>query len=206
MKSAFYVILRFLLWLPAKLVLRIHYKGRKNEPSRKEGPYIVCANHQHVLDVVFLGIVLRHQQPHFMAKEELFKIPVLRFLIRKLGAYPVSRGKSDVGAVKRTIALLEGGRSVGMFPQGTRCPERNPRDCKIKFGAGMIAAHAGATVLPVHIKMKNYKWKFFRRVDVIIGEPIPFERFAYQDGVAGEYARMTGMIYDEICRLGEEQE
>ena len=91
-----------------------------------------------------------------------------------------------------------------MFPQGTRCPLREPRDCKIKFGAGLITAHTGAKVLPVHIKMKNYKWKFFRRVDVIIGEPIPFEAFHYQQGVSGEYARITQQIYDEICRLGEE--
>ncbi|MBQ8358090.1 MAG: 1-acyl-sn-glycerol-3-phosphate acyltransferase [Clostridia bacterium] len=203
MKSAFYTVIRFLLWLPAKLIFRIHVKGRKNEPARKDGVYLVCANHQTVLDVVFLCVALRHQQPHFMAKEELFKVPVLGWLVRKLGAYPVSRGKGDVGAVKRTIHLLEGGRSVGMFPQGTRCAERNPRDCKIKFGAGLIAAHAGVQILPVHIKMKNYKWKFFRRVDVIIGEPMPFESFAYREGVTGEYARMTERVYDEICRLGE---
>ena len=52
--------------------------------------------------------------------------------------------------------------------------------------------------------MKNYKWKFLRRVTVIVGEPIPFERFQYKEGESGEYARITQMIYDEICRLGEQ--
>ena len=204
MKSVFYTIIRFLLGFPARLLFRIRRKGRKNEPRREQGPYLVCANHQTLLDVVFIAASLKRQQPHFMAKAELFRVPVFGWLVRKLGAFPVSRGKGDVWAVKHSIELLKSGRSVGMFPQGTRCPERNPRDCQIKFGAGLIAAHAGATVLPVHIKMKNYKWRFFRRVQVIIGEPIPFENFHYREGVAGEYARITGMIYDEICRLGEE--
>ena len=205
MKSAFYTVIRALLGLPARLLFRVRRIGKKNEPKREDGPYLVCANHQTVLDVVFLAASLKRQQPHFMAKAELFKVPVLGWLVRKLGAFPVSRGKGDVGAVKHSIALLKNGRSVGMFPQGTRCPEQDPRECKIKFGAGLIAAHTGVTVLPAFIKMKNQKWRFLRRVTVIVGEPIPFEKFEYQEGVAGEYARITGMIYDEICRLGEEQ-
>ena len=205
MKSAFYTVIRALLGLPARLLFRVRRIGKKNEPKREDGPYLVCANHQTVLDVVFLAASLTRQQPHFMAKAELFKVPVLGWLVRKLGAFPVSRGKGDVGAVKHSIALLKNGRSVGMFPQGTRCPEQDPRECKIKFGAGLIAAHTGVTVLPAFIKMKNQKWRFLRRVTVIVGEPIPFEKFEYQEGVAGEYARITGMIYDEICRLGEEQ-
>lgn len=204
MKSVFYRILRFLLVAPIWLIFRIRWKNRKNEPKRCEGPYLVCANHQTALDVVFLAAVLKRQQPHFMAKAELFKVPVFGWICRKLGAFPVSRGRGDVGAIKRSVDLLKSGRSVGLFPQGTRCAEQNPRDCKIKFGAGMIAARAGVQVLPVHIKMKDYKWKFFRRVQVIVGEPIPFEAFNYQEGESGEYARITEMIYDEICRLGEE--
>lgn len=204
MKSVFYTIFHFLLVIPVRLIFRIRVKGAKNEPKRKDGPYLICSNHQSVVDPVLICAATHRQQPHFMAKEELFRVPVLGHVVRWLGAYPVSRGKNDVGAVKKTIHMLENGISVGMFPQGTRCPERNPRDCKIKFGAAMIAAHANAQILPVYIKMKHQKWKFFRRVKVIIGEPIPFERFAYQPGVAGEYARIAGMIFDAVCRLGEE--
>lgn len=204
MKSVLYLILRGLLGFPVRVLFRIRHKNRKKEPTREEGPYLVCANHQTVLDVVFIAATLKRQQPHFMAKAELFRVPFLGWLVKKLGAFPVSRGKGDVGAVKHAINLLQSGRSVGMFPQGTRCPEKDPRECKIKFGAGMIAAKAGVAVLPVQIKMKNYKWRFLRRVKVIVGDPIPFEKFEYREGEAGEYARMTEMIYAEICRLGEE--
>lgn len=204
MKSVFYTVLHFLFVWPVRLLFLIRVRGGKNEPKRKDGPYLVCANHQTVLDAVFICAAMRRQQPHFMAKAELFRVFFIGRLVRWLGAYPVSRGKSDVGAVKRTIKLLQDGYSVGMFPQGTRCPDRDPRDCKVKYGAAMVAAHAGATILPVHIKMKNYRWRFFRPVTVVIGEPIPFERFGYDSERPGEYARIAAEIYEEICRLGED--
>ena len=203
MKSAFYVIIRFLLYWPAKLIFRIRVRGRKNEPKRADGPYLVCANHQTVLDVIFLCIALRRQQPHFMAKEGLFRVPVLRRLVKWLGAFPVSRGRSDVGAIKHTLKLLEAKRSVGMFPQGTRCAEKELRECPVKTGAGLIAARSGVQVLPVYIDMKNHKWKFFRRVTVVIGEPISPEELAYDAEATGEYARMANLVYDRICALEE---
>lgn len=201
MKSVFYVIIRTLLVIPARLIFRVHPKGRKNEPRRADGPYLVCANHQTVLDVVFLCVALKRQQPHFMGKEGLFRVPVLGRLVRWLGAYPVARGRNDVGAVKHTIKLLKQGRSVGIFPQGTRCAGKELRETGVKAGAGLMAVHTGVQVLPVYIGMKGHKWKFFRRVDVVIGEPIPFEKFHYNKEVPGEYARISGEIFEEICRL-----
>ena len=203
MKSVFYVIIRFLLYWPAKLIFRVRVRGRKNEPSRKDGPYLVCANHQTVLDVIFMCVALRRQQPHFMAKEGLFRVPVLRHLVKWLGAFPVSRGRSDVGAIKHTLELLKTGRSAGMFPQGTRCAGKELRDCSVKAGAGMISARSGVQVLPVYIDMKKHKWKLFRRVTVVIGEPISPEVLAYDTEKTGEYARMTNLVYDRICALEE---
>lgn len=203
MKSVVYRIVRTLIWLPVRIFLRVHWRDRDNEPLPETGPYLVCANHQTALDVVFLCAALRRQQPHFMAKAELFKVPVLGWLVRKLGAFPVARGKGDVGAIKHAIKLLQEGRSVGVFPQGTRMPGKELRDCSVKAGAGMIAARAGVQVLPVYLKMKDRKWRFFRRVDVIVGKPIPFESFGYDPEASGEYARITGEIYEQICLLDE---
>ena len=204
MKGKFYAWFHFTFGWLLRLIFRVKIINRGNEPTKEQGPYLVCANHQTLLDPILICAATKRQQPHFMAKAELFKVPVLGWLCRKLGAFPVARGRGDVGAIKHSVALLKGGRSVGLFPQGTRCAGRDPSECNVKFGAGMIAARAGVQVLPVHIKMKNYQWKFFRRVKVIVGEPIPFERFEYKEGEAGEYARITEMIYAEICRLGEE--
>ncbi len=203
MKNAFYTVLHFLLVWPVRLVLRIRVHGKRNEPKRKDGPYLVCANHQTVLDPVFIAAATGRQQPHFMGKESLFRVPVLGRLVRWLGAFPVSRGRSDVGAIKHTIKLIESGRSVGMFPQGTRCPDVDVRETKVKAGVGMIAAHTGVQILPVFIGMKEQHWKFFRRVHVVIGEPIPFERFGYDKEKPGEYARISAEVFAEICRLGD---
>lgn len=204
MKSVFYIIIRAILYWPVRIILRVRIRGRKNEPRRAEGPYLVCANHQTVLDVLFMCAALRRQQPHFMAKEGLFRVPVLRRLVKWLGAFPVSRGRSDVGAIKHALGLLESGRSVGMFPQGTRCAEKELRDCAVKTGVGLVAARSGVQILPVYIGMKNHKWKFFRRVTVVIGEPISAAELAYDPEATGEYARMANLVYDRICALEEE--
>ncbi len=203
MKNAFYAVLHFLLFWPIRLIFRIRVRGMKNEPRRADGPYLVCANHQTVLDVIFIAAATRRQQPHFMAKESLFRVPVLGRLVRWLGAFPVARGRNDVGAIKHTLRLIESGRSVGMFPQGTRCPGVDPKETKVKPGVGMIAARTGVQILPVYIGMKDQRWKFLRRVRVVVGEPIPFERFGYDKEQPGEYARISAEVFAEICRLGD---
>ena len=203
MKSVFYRIFHFLLYWPFRLVFRTRVRGSGNEPRRKDGPYLVCANHQSVVDPILIALATHRQQPHFMAKEELFRVPVLGRVVRWLGAYPVARQKGGVGAVKNTIALLSRGVSVGMFPQGHRYPGQDPAGTPVKQGAALIAAHTGVQILPVHIKMKEYRWKFFRRATVVVGKPIPFADFHYEPGKSGEYERITRMIFEEICRLGE---
>ena len=204
MKTKFYSFVRFLLLLPVRVFCRTHVTGQENEPKREDGPYLICANHQTAFDPFFLCYAMKHQQPHFMAKASLFKIPVLGFLIRRLGAYPVNRNGKDVGAVKHVIKLLDEGKSVGIFPQGTRCAGKSLRECEVKAGAGLIAARTGVQVLPVYIGMKNQKWRLFRRVDVVVGEPIPFEQFGYDKEKTGEYARISADIYERICVLGEQ--
>ena len=93
-----------------------------------------------------------------------------------------------------------------MFPQGTRHPGENPRETSLKNGAGMICAHTKADVLPVFISTKNATHKIFRRKHIIIGRPVKFEEFGYEEGKAGEYARISAAIFDRVCTLGEEWE
>ena len=203
MKSMLYRLLRFLLVAPIWLIFRIRWKNRKNEPKRAEGPYLVCANHQTVLDVVFLAAVLKRQQPHFMAKAELFKVPVLGWLCRKLGAFPVARGRGDVGAIKHTIKMLEAGVCVGMFPQGHRYNGVDPRTTSVKTGAAMIALKAGVPVLPVNIKIKDNKHRFACRKEIIIGKPITPEEMNFNPDAPGEYQRVADYLFERVCELGE---
>lgn len=196
----FYMRARKLLAGIFRFLLRVKITGAENEP--KEGSCVVCANHTSMLDVIVLGVVF-HRQLRYLAKAELFKIPVLSGLIRALGAYSVDRGKSDVGAIKKTISLLHDGELVCIFPQGTRYEGVDPKTTKIKSGVGMAAYHAKAPVLPVYIKLKKYKYALFRRVDVIIGKPISYEELGFKDGGSAEYSAASGKVFDEICALNK---
>ena len=140
-----------------------------------------------------------------MAKKELFKIPLLNSLIKTMGAFPVDRSGADVGAIRNMMKLLESGESTGMFPQGTRHPKEYPRATAVKSGVGMIASHTGATVVPVFLYQKNFKHRIFKKTIVTIGKPIPFEEFGYEKGAPGEYVRISKMVFDHICEIGEKE-
>lgn len=188
---------------PVKFLFRIHVHGSENEPREEEGPYIICANHTSNADPIFLCAATSEQQPCFMAKKELFKVPLLNKLVAALGAYPVDRKGADVGAIRKTIKMLGEGKSIGIFPQGHRYKGVDPRQTKVKNGLGMIAIKAQATVLPCFIKMKKNRWAPFRRVDVYIGKPIRFDEFDYDPEAQGEYMRISNFVFDRICDMGE---
>jgi 1-acyl-sn-glycerol-3-phosphate acyltransferase len=163
---------------------------------------ILACNHTSFADVLVLSAALR-RQVRYMAKKELFKIPLLAPLIKALGAYPVDRGGADVGAIKKTIKMLGDGVSIGMFPQGHRQRGIDPRETEVKTGVAMVAVRAKATVLPCFIETKKRKWSVFCRVDVYVGKPIKFEELAYDAEASGEYARISNYIFDKICVIGE---
>jgi len=118
------------------------------EKVPKKGPLVVVCNHGSYYDPPLLSTTIR-RPVSFMAKDELFKVPVLKELIKLYGAYPVKRGASDRNAIKLALNALKDGWAVGLFLEGTRTP-----DAKIyepKLGAALIAAKANAPILPVSI-------------------------------------------------------
>lgn len=176
--------------------------NQDREPD--DGGYVVCANHVSATDPIALCYAFRKNQVHFMAKKELFKVPLLAPLIKVLGAFPVDRGGNDVGAVKTAVALVSEKKSMGIFPQGHRYPGEDPRNTKTKNGVALIATKTGADILPCYIWRKKNRFKLFRRTYVIIGEKIPFESLGYDPEVNGEYVRITNIAFEKICDLGEE--
>ncbi len=199
--SLFFRIIYTLLSGVVGLIFRIKVVNRENEPA--EGRYVVCANHISATDPIIVCYAFKKHQVHFMAKKELFKIPVFRSFIRMLGAFPIDRGGSDVGAIKTAVSIVEDGRALGIFPQGHRYPEQNPRETKTKNGAALIATRASADIVPVYIWRKGNKSGAFKRTYVIIGEKIPFSALEYDKEANGEYARITDIVFDRICTLGE---
>lgn len=202
-KSGLYKVIKAVLTYPLRFLCNMRVRGAENEPTTDQGAYLVIANHRTWADPIYLCCVLKHGQPHFMAKKELFKIPLLNLLIRALGAYPVNRGGADVGAIKHTIEMLKAGVCVGMFPQGHRYNKVDPRKTPVKTGAAMIALKAGVPVLPVFIKVKNNKHFFLCRKEVIVGKPISIEEMNYDPEALGEYQRVADYLFERVCELGD---
>ena len=185
---------------PVKWFYKAHVTGAENVPE--EGGCLLCANHTSMHDVVVLAAALP-RQPRYMAKRELFRIPLLAQLIRALGAFPVDRGGSDVSSIRKSIAMINGGEMVTMFPQGHRRCGVPARGSEVKSGAGLLAYRTGAPVLPVYIGTAKYQVKPFRRTDIIIGKPIPNSGLGFENGGSAEYTRASQIIFDAICDLGE---
>lgn len=158
-----YSIAKVVLYLYFIIFRRIKVEGRDNIPSK--GPILLYANHPSAWDMFFIAAFMK-RKVHYMAKIELFKNPILAFLLRTVGAFPVSRGKGDVGSVKTVYKLLDQGKVVGIFPEGTRTPKKDPK--KRKAGAAMLALHSKAPVLPVAVEWNK---KMFSKVRLVFGEP-----------------------------------
>lgn len=156
-----YVFFRFLLRAIYTILFRLQAIGVDNIP--KTGAVILASNHISNLDPPTIGVKVP-RKVHFMAKEELFKVPVLGFLIRSFGAFPVKRGGVSKDAIKSGITLLKSGEVMGIFPEGSRSNQG-----AAKKGTAMIAMRSGAAVVPVAI-VGGYK--LFRKTKVCYGKPI----------------------------------
>ncbi len=203
MKSKFYTGIVKVLGPVVRFIFRVKSHGLENEPTEADGPYIMICNHISNADPVFLCCGGTEQQPHFMAKKELFKIPLLKQLISALGAYPVDRGGADVSAIRNSVKMLKNGKCVGIFPQGHREKGKAPKDANLKNGAAMLAVRAEVQILPCCVKTKKNKFCFFRRIDVYYGKPIPFAELHYDPEAKGEYTRITEYAFSKVTELYE---
>ena len=151
-----------------KLLFWYKIKGRENVPD--DGAFIVCSNHLSNNDPVLLGIAIK-RQVFYMAKAELFKNKFLSWLIRTLGAFPVERGAGDGKAINQAEEVVNDGRLLGIFIEGTR--SKTGEFLRPKSGAAIIAHQMNVPVIPVCITPKNKKVKVFRKVTISWGKPIP---------------------------------
>lgn len=171
--------------------------GRENIP---EGAALVCANHSSMSDPILVAFALtKAHQLHFMAKIELFRIPVLGSILRKAGIFPVDRSKTDVTAVKTAMKYLKSGEKVGIFPEGKRVAEDESGDAK--SGAIRLAMRTGAPILPVYVPRTK---RPFKRVNIVIGKPYNIE-LDKKSASAEDYDRCAAELMDKINGLRMEK-
>lgn len=185
-RRAFYIFFR--------LLFRWQVKGVSNIPN--QGPVILCSNHISNLDPPLVGSGFFHRQVHFMAKEELFHIPVISFLIRRFGAFPIKRGMSDRKALKTALQILKNGEILGIFPEGTRSKtgELGPG----LSGAALFALRSDAVVIPVAV---IGPYRLFGKLTVVYGEPLDLSEFKKEKVSAEDLDQATNKIMGAIQNL-----
>jgi len=102
-----------------------------------------------------------------MGKIELFKNKMARFFFKAVKAFPVRRGEGDLAAIRHAFRILRDGKLFGIFPEGRRV--KSGQIARFEPGTSMIALKNDAPVIPIYIKGK---YKLFRRMKMIIGDPL----------------------------------
>ena len=181
-----------------KLVFKGHLIGKDNIPQKDS--FIVVSNHGSLLDPPLLGHALGHNIS-FMAKAELFRIPVLGFIIKACGAYPVKRGIADKNTIKTACEKLSNNNCIGIFIDGTR--QKNGRVNKPKQGAALLAFKNKKLLLPVAIvnshRLIRFKFfiPFFSKIVIKVGKPLQPPQSSSKDDLNS----VTMQLKDNINNL-----
>lgn len=151
---------------------RLEVRGQENVPVN--GPLVVAANHDSMLDPFVLAAAIPRSL-RYLAKAELWRLPLLREWLGSVEAIPVQRGRSDAGAIAAALGALEAGEAVGIFPEGGV-----DREGPWLRGAARLALASGAPLLPVRLldtrKALGRSSVAFPTLAALIGEPILVER------------------------------
>jgi len=158
-----YLIIYFLLYPFFKIFYKIKVYGRENIPKNRS--IIVAANHLSYFDPVIISLATKRPVA-YMAKEELFHVPILSQIIQILGAFAVNREKLDISTIKSAKAILTTNWIMAMFPEGTRI--KTGKIGKIQKGFVYLAKTTGADILPIGIVGSN---TFCEKIVVRIGKP-----------------------------------
>lgn len=165
-----YSILKIVFRISFTILFRFEVIGRENIP--REGAVVIASNHASLLDPPLIGTAASRKM-HFMAKEELF-VPILGTCYKILGAFPVSRGASDMGAIKHAIDILKSHEVLGIFPEGTR--SKTGALGQAGSGTMLIAKKGAAAVVPTAVIGSNLRLQksFWPKIKVVFGEPMYF--------------------------------
>jgi 1-acyl-sn-glycerol-3-phosphate acyltransferase len=151
------------------VLLRVLFRYRVIgiEKIPRDGGVIIAANHISNFDPPILGVAAP-RPVSYMAKKELFALPVLRTILPWLYAFPVDREAGGTGALRAALRMLKEGRCVGIFPEGGRNVTGTNDE---KAGAAFLAAASGAPVVPTAI-VGTRRLRPFARVTVVFGDPM----------------------------------
>lgn len=196
----FYVVVITVVRAFCKLVFPYTVEGLEELPQER---VLLCPNHASNWDPVLLASALpTNYRCHFMGKEELFQNPLLNWLFRKIGGFPVSRGNSDIQSVKTAIQILKRDDNLMIFPEGTVVRNGigyvDGLPAHAKAGVAMIGIRTGAKLVPVYCGGPK---KPFRKTRIVFGKPIE-PVYSGRNGTADEMQQIADQILKEAYALG----
>lgn len=205
-KHGIFLSLRAFVLPSLRLGLRMRVFGLKNVP-RRGGALVIC-NHVDWFDPVLL-LSASPRPIHWMAKSDVLKIPVVRWIARATGAFPVERGTPDRAALRHAQGLLNDGLLVGMFPEGTRSITGSLKEPFA--GASLVALRSNAPIIPcgligtVDLPMSGLKDRRDRKrgypkVSAIFGEPFMLDHID-AEGRKRSLEELTDAMMIEVARL-----
>lgn len=188
------IIIKSILLFLVLVFFRVKKIGEENIP--KEGAVLICPNHIHFLDPVSV-VVTAKRKINVLAKEELWKNPILRYLAEVFGGHPVKRDGTGIAAIKAALKVLKSEEPLLMYPEGTR--NGIAKGLKPKEGAVTLAIKSGAPIIPIGIQGN---FKLFRKVKLNIGKPIYYTKETIGEKTTEQ---LTKELMDEIIKLRDEE-
>jgi 1-acyl-sn-glycerol-3-phosphate acyltransferase len=170
---ALYRFVRALIFGVAKAFGRIEVIGGSNIP--RDRPFLLAPVHRSNVDFALASLVTKRRM-RYMGKDSIFKFKVLNPFFTALGAFPVHRGAADREALRRSIAIIDSGQPLVMFPEGTR--QSGPNVHELFDGTAYVAAKTGVPIVPVGIggseaaMPKGSKFLHPTKLVIVVGEPL----------------------------------
>lgn len=179
------------------IIYRFDVDGLENIP--KEGKAILCPNHIHLVDSIALVIYIK-RMIYIMVKMELMNNKFKSWFWKKIGCFPVDRGKADTEALEIAEKHLNDGDLLLIFPEGTR--NALPKGKKLKKGASMIAVASKSPIIPIGM---HGIFKPFSKIKIRVGKPMDLTAYFEKEELnPRDYIEITNKMQEEIIRLRDE--
>lgn len=174
---------------------RVRFEGLGNVPT--DGAFILVANHTSMADVAAIHTKLERWL-HWVAKKELFRTPVIKYFMPRMGAIPVDRDRVDLTAARGIFSVLQAGRPVAMFPQGTRVKPDQVNNILPKTGIAHFAVKTSSLIVPVGI---SGRFRFFGKIRIVFGEPFRLDADPKHKYQHEELLEMSLLVMKKVYSL-----
>lgn len=198
-----YFVARFFVTRFYRLWFGIEWFGVENVPAT--GGCLIASNHVSFLDPPAVGLCVRHRVVHFLARSTLFKGVLRRWLLLSLHAVPIDRDRGDVGALRKALEILQEGKVLVLFPEGTRSPTGELQPAKP--GIGFLISKARVPVVPVYVDgtfealPKGAKRLRRHKIRVFFGAPITVAEVEAMGTSRGSYESIANLVMQRIAQL-----